>query len=124
MLNKIIDKHIDTVTGKIKKNSRTNPVKTKEEFNDILKGFKIYNRGKSGVTIGTESIGRTPLLWLSIHGKEYHLNSDTKIEGINQYYLNKGNDWKIIENLNGTKNKVTNLEGGDDIPGFYLYQKL
>ena len=124
MINDIILKHIDKVTGKIRKNSISNPVKSISELNDILKGFMIYNRGKSGITIGTESIGRTPLLWISIRGKQYHLNSDTKIEGVNQYYLNKNSEWKIIENLNGVKNKVTNVDNGIDIPGFYLYQKL
>jgi hypothetical protein len=123
-LNDIIDKHIDKVTGKIKKNSRTNPVTTKEEFNNILKGFKMYNQGKSGVSTGSESVGRSPLLWVSIHGTEYHLTSDTKIEGINQYYLNKDNDWKVINNLNGIPNRVTNREDSVDIPGFYLYKMI
>ena len=123
-INKIIDKYIDKLTGKIKKNSRSNPITSRDEFNNILRGFKMYNQGKSGVSVGNESIGQTPLVWIQIHGNVYHLNSDTKIEGVNIYYQNRENQWKIINNLNGVKNKVTNQSDGSDIPGFYLYKVI
>ena len=81
-LNKLIDKHIDKVTGHIKKNSKSNPITSKEEFFNVLKVWKMYNRDKTGVSIGDESFGQTPHLWLSIFGKEYYLNSDSKSKGV------------------------------------------
>ena len=121
-LNEVIDNHIDKITGKIRKNTRSNPVKSKEEFDNILKGFKLYNQGKSKLSVGSESIGRAPILWVNIHGKEYYLNSDTKIEGINRYLMNKENNWRLIKNSNGTLNKITNQENSEDISGFYFYK--
>lgn len=123
-LNKLIDKYIDKVTGHIKKNSKSNPIKTKEEFFSVLKVWRMYNRDKVGVSIGDESFGQSPHLWLSIFGKEYHLNSDSKIHGINEFYQNRNNDWKIISNSKGVKNKITNKEDGKQIIGFYLYKSI
>ncbi len=123
-LNKLIDKYLDKVTGHIKKNSKSNPIKTKEEFFSVLKVWRMYNRDKVGVSIGDESFGQSPHLWLSILGKEYHLNSDSKIHGINEFYQNRNNDWKIISNSKGVKNKITNKEDGKQIIGFYLYKSI
>lgn len=123
-LNKLIDRHIDKVTGYIKKNSKSNPIKSKEEFYNILKVWKMYNRNKTGVSIGDESFGQSTHLWLSIFGKEYYLNSDSKIQGVNEFYQNRNNDWKIINNSLGVKNKITNREDGREIGGFYLYKSL
>lgn len=123
-LNKLIDKYINKVTGHIKKNSKSNPIKTKEEFFNVLKVWRMYNRDKVGVSIGDESFGQSPHLWLSIFGKEYYLNSDSKIHGINEFYQNRDNDWKIISNSKGVKNKITNKEDGKQIIGFYLYKSI
>ena len=123
-LNKLIYKYIDKVTGQIKKNSKSNPIKTKEEFFSVLKVWRMYNRDKVGVSIGDESFGQSPHLWLSIFGKEYYLNSDSKIHGINEFYQNRNNDWKIISNSKGVKNKITNKEDGKQIIGFYLYKSI
>tara|TARA_B110001450_G_C17575965_1_gene462837 strand:- start:746 stop:1021 length:276 start_codon:yes stop_codon:yes gene_type:complete len=68
-LNKLIDKHIDKVTGHIKKNSKSNPITSKKEFFNVLKVWKMYNRDKTGVLIADESFGQSPHLWLSIFGK-------------------------------------------------------
>ena len=122
--NKLIDKYIDKVTGHIKKNSKSNPIKSKEEFFNILKVWRMYNRSKVGVSIGQESFGQSPYLWLSIFGKEYYLNSDSKSQGVNEFYENKENDWKIISNSKGVKNKITNKEDGKEIVGFYLYKSI
>ena len=122
--NKLIDKYIDKVTGHIKKNSKSNPIKSKEEFFNILKVWRMYNRSKVGVSIGHESFGQSPYLWLSIFGKEYYLNSDSKSQGVNEFYENKENDWKIISNSKGVKNKITNKEDGKEIVGFYLYKSI
>jgi hypothetical protein len=84
----------------------------------------MYNRDKVGVSIGDESFGQSPHLWLSIFGKEYYLNSDSKIHGINEFYQNRNNDWKIISNSKGVKNKITNKEDGKQIIGFYLYKSI
>ena len=123
-LNKLIDKHIDKVTGHIKKNSKSNPITSKEEFFNVLKVWRMYNRGKGGASIGDESFGQSPHLWLSIFGKEYYLNSDSKGQGVNEFYQNRDNDWKIISNSKGAKNKITNTENGKEIVGFYLYKSI
>ena len=90
-LNTLINKYIDKVTGHIKKNSKSSPIKSKEEFFNVLKVWRMYNRGKVGVSIGDESFGQSPHLWLSIFGKEYYLNSDSKSQGVNEFYQNKNN---------------------------------
>ena len=123
-LNKLIDKHIDKVTGHIKKNSKSNPITSKEEFFNVLKVWKMYNRDKTGVSIGDESFGQTPHLWLSIFGKEYYLNSDSKSKGVNEFYQNRNNDWKTIINSKGVKNKITNTQDGNEIGGLYLYKYI
>ena len=123
-LNKLIDKYIDKVTGHIKKNSKSNPIKTKEEFFKVLKVWRIYNRNKVGVSIGDESFGQSPYLWLSIFGNEYYLNSDSKSQGVDEFFQNRNNDWKIISNSKGVKNKITNREDGKAIVGFYLYKSI
>jgi hypothetical protein len=123
-LNKLIDKHIDTVTGHIKKNSKSNPIISKEEFFNILKVWKMYNRDKTRVSIADESFSQSPHLWLSIFGKEYYLNSDSKSQGVNEFYQNRKNDWKTISNSKGIKNKITNTEDGKEIVGLYLYKSI
>ena len=123
-LNKLIDKYIDKVTGHLKKNSKSNPIKTKEEFFKVLKVWRMYNRDKVDVSIGDESFGQSPHLWLSIFGKEYCLNSDSTIQGVNEFYQNRNNDWKIISNSKGVENKITNKEDGKKIDGFYLYKSI
>ena len=123
-LNKLIDKHIDTVTGHIKKNSKSNPIISKEEFFNILKVWKMYNRDKTRVSIADESFSQSPHLWLSIFGKEYYLNSDSKSQGVNEFYQNRKNDWKTISNSKGVKNKITNTEDGKEIVGLYLYKSI
>ena len=123
-LNKLIDKHIDTVTGHIKKNSKSNPITSKEEFFNILKVWKMYNTDKTRVSIADESFSQSPHLWLSIFGKEYYLNSDSKSQGVNEFYQNRKNDWKTISNSKGIKNKITNTEDGKEIVGLYLYKSI
>ncbi|MDA8904608.1 hypothetical protein N9I95_02015 [Flavobacteriaceae bacterium] len=123
-LNKLIDKHIDKVTGHIKKNSKSNPITSKKEFFNVLKVWKMYNRDKTGVLIADESFGQSPHLWLSIFGKEYYLNSDSKSKGVNEFYQNRNNDWKTISNSKGVKNKITNTQDGNEIGGLYLYKYI
>ncbi len=124
--DELINKYIDKVTGHIKKNSKTNPIKSKKEFFSVLKFYRMYNRDKCNykVSIGDQSFGQSPLLWLSILGKEYYLNSDSKCQGVNEFYQNRNNDWKIISNSKGVKNKITNTEDGKEIVGFYLYKSI
>ena len=123
-LNKLIDKYIDKVTGHIKKNNKSNPIKSKEEFYNVLKVWRMYNKGKIGVSIGDESFGQSPHLWLSIFGKLYYLNSDSKSQGVNEFYQNKNNDWEVITNSKGVRNKITNRTDKKEISGFYLYKSL
>ncbi|MDB9782838.1 hypothetical protein OAB88_07020 [Winogradskyella sp.] len=123
-LNKFIDKYIDKVTGHVKKVSRSRPLKSKEEFFNILKVWRIYNNNSLGASIGDDSFGQSPHIWLSIMGKEYYLNCDSKGYGVNEFYQNRGNDWKLISNAKGLKNKITNSIDGTEIRGFYLYKSI
>ena len=84
----------------------------------------MYNKGKIGVSIGDESFGQSPHLWLSIFGKLYYLNSDSKSQGVNEFYQNKNNDWEVITNSKGVRNKITNRTDKKEISGFYLYKSL
>ena len=36
---------------------------------------------------------------------------------------NKANSWILIENENGTKNKITNNKNKEPITGFYIYKR-
>jgi len=121
-LNRLIDNYIDKVTGHIKKVSRSRPIKSKEEFFNILKVWRMYNQNSLDASIGSEGFGQSPHIWLSLSGKEYYLNSDTKGYGVNEFYQNRDNDWKLISNAKGVKNKITNSLDGTDIRGFYFYK--
>jgi hypothetical protein len=123
-LSEIIDKHIDKVSCHIKKNSRSNPIKSKEEFFNVLKAWRMYNANKGNTAIASENYGRTPLLWLSLNGNYYYLNSDSKFNGVTEFYNNRKNDWKLISNTDGKRNKITNTPDETAIPGFYFYKSL
>ena len=82
----------------------------------------MYNQNSLDASIGSEGFGQSPHIWLSLSGKEYYLNSDTKGYGVNEFYQNRDNDWKLISNAKGVKNKITNSLDGTDIRGFYFYK--
>lgn len=124
-LNALIEKHVDKETGKLRPNSQSFPVTSIDMFLNILKVWLLYNRGKdqSTTTIGGAEYGQAPLLWVRISNKLFHLNSDSKMSGIIDFYKNKECDWKVISNQrNGKKNKVTNRPDGAGIKGFYFYK--
>jgi len=124
-LQRALDVFIDKTTGSIKRISKEYPVSSKEDFLDILRAFKMFNSNKSDISIGNSAVGVTPWLWLKLGSNYYHLNSDTKIEGVNMFLSNKSNDWRLIANQkNYVKNKITNRPDLGDIPGFYLYKIL
>lgn len=124
-LQRALDVYIDNTKGSIKRISKEYPVTSKEDFINILRAFKMFNRDKSDISIGDSAVGVTPWLWLKLGSNYYHLNSDTKIEGVNMFLSNKSNDWRLIANQkSNVRNKITNRSDLEDIPGFYFYKNL
>lgn len=124
-LQEALDRHIDKTSGYIKKTAKEYAITSKEEFISILRAFSLFNKDKIGFSIANETIGVTPLLWIKLGSQSYYLNSDTKIEGVKLFLLNKEQNWSLIGNQrNGRINKVTNQPNKEDIPGFYLYKEI
>ena len=80
-------------------------------------------------TIGKpSSFGGKPLVWVELGGDRYHLNGDSRDEGVREY-LNltreQGTDmpWQVIANTKGKVNKVAFGHPPGAIKYFYLYAK-
>ena len=115
-MNEIID-------GKIRRMSRKTPLKSKIELINLLMEWeKINNNESDSKTIGKSEIGVTPLVWLKIDEKLYHINSDTNLGGVREFLSNYQNEWFIIPNKRGKVNKVTNDKNKIGISGFYMYK--
>jgi len=104
-----------------KNTSLQNPFSKKEELFTILKWWKTLSKSE---TIGdlTKINGNTPLIKIKIGSSVYVINADTTKQGIQTFLSNKNNLWKVIENENGIKNKITNELNEKPIKGFYMYK--
>ena len=98
-----------------------NPFIEKEELFTILKWWKILSRSE---TIGdlTKINGNTPLIKIKLGSSIYVINADTTKQGVQTFLSNKNNSWKVVENENGIKNKITNDLNEEPIKGFYMYK--
>lgn len=98
-----------------------NPFIEKEELFTILKWWKILSRSE---TIGdlTKTNGNTPLIKIKLGSSIYVINADTTKQGVQTFLSNKNNSWKVVENENGIKNKITNDLNEEPIKGFYMYK--
>ena len=98
-----------------------NPFIEKEKLFIILKWWKILSRSE---TIGdlTKINGNTPLIKIKLGSSIYIINADTTKQGVQTFLSNKNNSWKVVENENGIKNKITNDLNEEPIKGFYMYK--
>jgi len=119
----IFKNHISFDQNFILKLSRENALNNKEDFLKILKCWMGFSKSE---TIGdlTILIGRTPLLFLKIGSSTYYINADSKRTGVEEFIKNTENNWQIIYNEDGVKNKVTNRKDEEAIPGFYFYKDI
>ena len=52
------------------------------------------------------------------------INLDSNKDGVSIFLKNKTNPWILIDNQNGTKNKITNNINKEPIRGFYIYRHV
>ena len=124
-IQSIISKYIDTVTGNIKCNGRNNPIQSKKELYQIFSIWITYNKEERGKRLVENNFNQQPCLYVQIDGSTFFINSDTRIEGVREFFKNKDNDWCVIVNREGVvRNKVTNLISKKDISHFYMYKDL
>ena len=121
-LQKVISKYIDKETEDIRCNSNSYPIKSKEELFQIFKVWIQFNKGKSSKKIGGDNHNQHPCLHIEIQGNNYYINSDTKMDGVEEFFECRNNEWKVIENDNGVRNKVTNHPLGESITNFFMYK--
>jgi len=122
-LQKVISKHIDKTTGNIRCNSKNLPIKSKEELIQLFKVWIQLNKGKTSKQIGMNNHNQVPCLYLEIEGYNYFINSDTKIDGVEEFFKYRKNEWRVIVNNKGVKNKVTNHPEGKSITNFFMYKE-
>ena len=96
-----------------------NCLKSKEELRMLLSGWRQLSKAD---TIGDpgQRVGVNPLIMLQIGERRYVLNQDTKREGVESFLENEnsGNPWTLSE-----KNRVSNAQNGQHIPGLHMYKK-
>lgn len=99
---------------------RNNPI----YLNELIELLGKWQRESKAKTIGNvNGYGRMPLLWITINGRLYKINTDTKRKGIEIFLenQNKNHQLKIIRNKVGNFNLVTNDSEGRSISGLYFY---
>lgn len=113
-----------TIDGNhIKPMQKVNTLKSKDVLYDVL---KWWNKISTNQTIGNLKImnNNQKLILIQIGSSTYYINADSSKIGVKEFLSNKGNQWKIIVNENGKKNKVTNRLDEEPIPHFYMYKEI
>jgi hypothetical protein len=118
-----IEKYFTSDKNFIKPINKTYALKSKDEFIEILKWWSIVTKSN---TIGDlkQMNNNTPLVFLQIGSSIYYINADSTVTGIKEFLKHKKELWRIIFNENGVKNKVTNNNNEEAIPGFYFYKEI
>ena len=122
-IQETIRKYLTIDQNHVKEISKGSPLRSKDEFNQILKVWSMVN-SESTASVGSSSYSQKPWIWIEIGSSLYHLNSDTKLFGVNEYLEYKNSDWSLIENDKGVVNKIVNSPNRKPIEGFYLYKLL
>lgn len=119
----IINQYLTKDGNHIKPMQRANALRGKDDLYDIL---KWWSKITTDQTIGnlTEMNNNQKVILLQIGSSEYYINADSRNSGVKEFLKNKGNQWKIIINERGVKNKVTNRIDAEPIPYFYLYKEI
>ena len=95
-------------------------INKKETLYDLLECWVKFTKKE---TIGdlNKYNRNTTRIKVKIGSKEYKINSDTTKEGVEEFLENNENNWSLINNENGVKNKITNDLYENPIRGFYMY---
>ena len=119
-----IKKQYLTIDGNhIKPIQKGNALKSKDDLYDVLKWWSIISTNQ---TVGDLKImnNNQKLILIQVGSSGYYINADSNKIGVKEFLSNKGNPWKIRENENGKKNKVTNRLDDEPIPYFYMYKEI
>jgi|TARA_B110000902_G_scaffold22470_1_gene25070 hypothetical protein len=94
----------------------------RETLYSILKWWKTLSKSD---TIGDlDNVnGNTALIHIKLGSNTYYINADSNKYGVSIFLKNKANPWILIENENGTNNKITNNVNKEPIGGFYIYKR-
>ena len=100
--------------------------RSKSAFADVLRSWL---RSDHETVIGQpSSYGGKPLILVDLGGQRFHLNGDTRDEGVEEYLRLVDRDgpdlpWHVIANQKGTVNAVAFGDPPAKIRYFYLYAK-
>jgi len=99
---------------------RSNPLKSKEDFNRLL---KFWVQRSVGNTIGDpdKHSGNTVIIWVRISDRLYKVNADTSRKGVKKYlenYSNGNTNWTQVRN----SGRISNNEDGTLITNFAMYK--
>lgn len=106
----------------IKRMDKKSPLLNKTEFYMLL-DFWYENNKFSGFSRINEALptNNTPCVWVKNQGELFRLNGDSTITGVKVFLENRDNEWDVIENAFGRRNKVVVTKDKNPIPGFYFY---
>ena len=113
-----------TIDGNhIKPMQKVNTLKSKDDLYDVLKWWNIISTNKSIGDLKTMN-NNQKLILIQVGSSSYYINADSSKIGVKEFLSNKGNQWKIIVNESGKRNKVTNRLDEEPIPHFYMYKEI
>ena len=109
-------------------NTRGRPIR-REEFHENLREW--FEGAEPGDTIGdTSEHNQKPWVWIRDLGHWYHLNADSRYEGIRDYLAMLDAHggmlkWGVVPNeTTGRENKAVFGPNGKPVKGMYLYRDL
>lgn len=100
--------------------------RTKGEFAEVLRSWL---RSDHEAVVGEpSSYGGKALVWVDLDGQRFHLNGDSRDEGVEDYLRlvdRHGADlpWHVVANTHGKVNAVAFGDPPQKIRYFYLYAK-
>jgi hypothetical protein len=115
----IQDMYLEPGAKFIKQIKRSDPLPSKDIFNQILDCWVSHNT-EAKDQIGNTDVGVNPLIFIKHSNHLLRLHSDTKLEGVLEYLKNKNLPWVITRNRNGKLNRICQA-GLEPISGFFFY---
>ena len=122
-LETFISTHLTIDQNHIKPQTKSSPIKSKTEFYKLLEWWLRLSKSN---TIGDIRImnKNNPLVYVNIGANLYYLNADTKRSGVKDFLDFKENNWIVVPNEDGRRNKITNRLDSLPIEGLYLYKVI
>lgn len=119
----IISKYLTFDQMHIKPISSSEPIKSKDELFSL---FKWWLKLSSSKSIGDLSImnKNRALIYVVIGSSTFYVNADTKRKGVEEFFKNRENNWSVIMNEDGKKNKITNRQDKNKIENFFMYKNI